>query len=471
MLKRVYLSLIKNHNNTLRRCCIFSTLFFFFITSLLISTLSDSFKKEFESFYDLYISISYNNPLSIEFPESLEKIDGVIYSDIEYNWDSYNICFAEISNDEVIPYYMESMVLMKKDFNINHSIPSFGEIVIGTTKEEFLYLKFHNNLKISQGRTFDRFELEEGEAVCVVSEGMMSDDKGISYVRPGDYIPITIMYKDDENVVIDFYTKWIKVIGLINDSKITIPTVVLPAKYLDTIRFEAESFLLDCDSNYFDDHAIAKDEIYIESQVLQLDTVDQLRDAANYLDSTWEHDKNLFSYSSTIAKYAPVLSDIEAVSSGFNVICLICLAVSFAIACILILLEIIYSQKEFMVLKALGENSLSIAFQFSLETLIIMLMSSVFSFICAYFAVNVYANSFINSFIFENKYTDNPIYSFDYNIYQYAMKPVNVNLHVSVHIQHILILLAFMMLVVLTTMVSVNAFIRKQEIRKVLRSE
>ena len=191
MIRRALLYFLKNTKASIKRCLIFAALFFLIISSLLISNLSDSFRNEFESNFDILLTISYSDAVSLEFTEELKNREGVLYSDIEYNWDPSYICFIEMDEDVFIPYYTIPEISFIKTFYYEEKrIYGYGSVK-GVSESDFLYLKYHDDFRISEGRTFTDYELEEGDPVCIITDGMLTfEDDVYGYIKPGDYIPV-----------------------------------------------------------------------------------------------------------------------------------------------------------------------------------------------------------------------------------------------------------------------------------------
>ena len=475
MTRRVLLYFLKNTKASIKRCVIFAALFFLIISSLLISNLSDSFRNEFEFNFDILLTISYSDAVSLEFSEELKNREGVLYSDIEYNWDPSYICFIEMDEDLFIPYYtIPEISFIKTDYYEENRIYNRCETIKGVSESDFLYLKYHDSYKISEGRKFADYELEEGDPVCIVTDGMLTfEDHVFGYIKPGDYIPVTTVYRNENLEPISYKTVWIKVIGLLNDEQEYIPSVFVSARYLEKLRDESDSFLLECDPDFFEDESLYlyNDDFYIESQVIQFDTIDSLEKMVNYLDSTFEYYEGRFTYASTISKYSTILSNVYAVSESFKTISFICILVAVLLSCVLACLESIYRQKEFMILKSLGESNFRILLQFALETLVSLTIAAFISVFLSYSAVSFYISRYINSYNLGNNLSNNPLYSGGYDVYQYATKPTAVHLSCSLSMMHILIIALVVFIIDFLSVLFMKTFIDRYSVREVLGSE
>ena len=475
MVRRALQNLFLNYKSSIKRSMIFVALFFLIISSFLISDLSDSFKKEFESNYDITLSISYMDIVPLEFTEELGDRDGVVYSDIEYIWDPPYICFIDIDEDLFVPYYMIAEISqIKNGFSRNRQISDNNGMVQGVEDPDFLYLKYHHSYKINEGRTFYDYELEQGDPVCIVTDEMLSfEDNNIEYVKPGDYIPVSVLYRNNNKELIDSQTEWIKVIGLLNDGQEYFPSVIVPARYLEKLRSISDSFLIECDPDYLENEELYlyNDDLYIESQIIQLDSIESLDKLIEYIDSTYEYNEGILAYTSTISKYSAVLSNVYAVSGSFKQISIICVIVALLLSCVLACLESIYRKKEFMILKSLGEKDYKILMQYALETIIVLVLSAFASTVLSFSVVNIYIEKYINHYNLGSNSSNNPIYSAPYDIYQYAIKPTEIHLSCQLSSKHLLLIIFIVLIIDILSVLFMKVFFDRTSVREVLGNE
>lgn len=425
MLKRIGLNFRRNCGWTLERLGLFLVLLFFLAVSILMRTVTALVNEELIGASDLYVSVSTQAQTEIRYSGSrsearaamlkhrdlfhaLAAEPGVIYCDSPL---SYNLGFSFLSLSRPDPsespyaspgqrsYVFQSSdaaIFRNRAHNIfdesagtpefakrivkfEHDMLSFSNTVIVSMNEpEFLRLHLQDQ-RLTEGRLPTEAELADGAAVCIVPAGLSRyADDAVIPLKVGDVLSVSCYLLDENYLTLNCETRELTVIGFYESadqeqrgspgSEIYVPEAQFLSIYDwcgDFLEANTEADVPDAPDKYF---------AATQPMVFQFDRLDSLEAFIRRLENTPEYGAGSLQYFANVDDTVNMLSEFYGVAESFRSVSAIFGLLAAAFAVTLAVLDAFYRRRELAILQSIGESGGRLTLQFSLETLLLLIL-------------------------------------------------------------------------------------------------
>ena len=472
ILRRVKMNLMRKSGRFVLKCVVFLLFFTMLFTSVYIQHVSKQLENNILSNYDIYVEISSRlheiHDTKEYFKASQQYVD--IYNDLSQN---ENVSYSDMgvfsysgSMVQTIQYNKENDVV--KYYNTSFAQSEFENIAnnikFNEENEKGIYavsntqtIKSVRNsvpsdfefdvVNLVLGRTFTQEEIDEGKAVCLVPVGYHYDeyptDITKSQAKIGNKIPISVLVRDANNV---YYYKEIEfeIIGMysiredlqVRDNISGIEEyydyIYIPELKFEELYNEAIPQVLEQEGyDYFEyryDYFLGgltevkgqTNTYRLGPMIFRFDNIDKLEGFLEHLDEYSNYFPNDYTYYSTVDDMYQSISNVLSVSKSIQYISIVCLIICITISIMILLFDINSRKKEIGILLSMGETLKDIVVQFTIELLIVSLISFAGSFVitnvvsdyCVDYLIETQINSDeVDSFLPEGYETDSEVYN------------------------------------------------------------
>lgn len=470
ILRRVKMNLMRRPTKIILKCVVFLLFFTMLFTSIYIQHVSKQLENNILSNYDIYVEIKSQlyeihntkeyfkaGKQYVEMYDDLSRDESVSYSDmgiysypnstvqaIRYDKTSgivqlYNNSVAQNEFENILSYqeYRKNLKNISNEGftqtikSVRSNIPSDFEFDV---------------VNIVIGRTFTQEEIDEGKPVCLVPLGYHYYEYPTmitkSQSRIGNKIPISVLVRDVNNV---YYHKEVEfeIIGAyalredlqdidLNGVEEYYNYVYIPEKQFESLYNMAIPEVIkqegyDYFEYYFDDHTNQIEKVYnqgktylLGSMIFKFDNIDKLEMFLDHLDNYSNYFPNDYQYYSTVDDMYQSISNVLSVSKSIQYISTICLIICIVISIMILLFDINARKKEIGILLSMGESIKGVILQFTIELLIISLLSfagsyvmtNVVSDVCVDYLIETQINADnVDSFLPDAYETDTEAYN------------------------------------------------------------
>jgi hypothetical protein len=267
----------------------------------------------------------------------------------------------------------------KRIVKFEHDMLSFSNTVIVSMNEpEFLRLHLQDQ-RLTEGRLPTEAELAEGAAVCIVPAGLSRyADDAVIPLKVGDVLSVSCYLLDENYLTLNCETRELTVIGFYESadqeqrgspgSEIYVPE----ARFLSIYDWCGD-FL---EANTEADVPDALDKYFAATQpmVFQFDRLDSLEAFIRRLENTPEYGAGSLQYFANVDDTVNMLSEFYGVAESFRSVSAIFGLLAAAFAVTLAVLDAFYRRRELAILQSIGESGGRLTLQFSLETLLLLIL-------------------------------------------------------------------------------------------------
>ncbi|MGM9941813.1 MAG: hypothetical protein ACI32N_07495 [Bulleidia sp.] len=406
MLRRIRYGISGKPFSFVFQAVMYTVLFTFLLGSLLIVSLSDVFETVAGRTMSLNVTLSGDetSPVSAEngyyttdymdqekqylkVVDDLRNRDGVAYCDVNVNAMSTPFHVGTIYDDGSWDFLMERSRVsddtptLEQLYDWQPDLPTTAVTVKGVSVSDFTDYR-NGDIILSgdySGRTFTTEELDQGEMVCMVpfsgnADWYRSDGTGNSQQR--DEITITSVVFNENNEISAHRSWTLKVVGtymltagrtLMSSRSVNIP-VYVPLNTLMKLLDEAAAFQKENDPDYESRLKFKENVIQVYPAILEMDSYASLKNMIRYIQSTDAYAQGLVSPDSELASMAPVITNIETVTSSFRIISWLMIGLTVVFAVVNSCMNCYMRKKESAVLMTMGETKTNIAIQRMMET-------------------------------------------------------------------------------------------------------
>ncbi len=515
MLKRIGLNFRRNCGWTLERLGLFLVLLFFLAVSILMRTVTALVNEELIGASDLYVSVSTQAQTEIRYSGSrsearaamlkhrdlfhaLAAEAGVIYCDspLSYN-PGFSFLSLSRSDPSESPYAspgQRSYVFQSSDAAIfrnrahnifdesagtpefakrivkfEHDMLSFSNTVIVSMNEpEFLRLHLQDQC-LTEGRLPTEAELAEGAAVCIVPAGLSRyADDAVIPLKVGDVLSVSCYLLDENYLTLNCETRELTVIGFYESAdpeqgELPGNGVYVPEAQFLSIYDWCGDFL---EANSGADAPNSLDKYFATTQpmVFQFDRLDSLEAFIRRLENTPEYGAGSLQYFANVDDTVNMLSEFYGVAESFRSVSAIFGLLAAAFAVTLAVLDAFYRRRELAILQSIGESGGRLTLQFSLETLLLLILGWAAAIPAALRAVR----AAIPGLLRQTAPAENPFATLSENIEMVTLDADRVCERLSYSRQDIIFFALFTLMTVLFCAAAVHICTRRFHVRTLL---
>ncbi len=502
MLKRIGLNFRRNCGWTLERLGLFLVLLFFLAVSILMRTVTALVNEELIGASDLYVSVSTQAQTEIRYSGSrsearaamlkhrdlfhaLAAEPGVIYCDSPL---SYNPGFSFLSlsrpDPSESPYAspgQRSYVFQSSDaaifrnrahniFDESAGTPEFAKrivkfehdmlflsntVIVSMNEPEFLRLHLQDQ-RLTEGRLPTEAELADGAAVCIVPAGLSRyADDAVIPLKVGDVLSVSCYLLDENYLTLNCETRELTVIGFYES-----------ADQEQRGSPGSEIYVPEAEANTEADAPNSLDKYFATTQpmVFQFDRLDSLEAFIRRLENTPEYGAGSLQYFANVDDTVNMLSEFYGVAESFRSVSAIFGLLAAAFAVTLAVLDAFYRRRELAILQSIGESGGRLTLQFSLETLLLLILGWAAAIPAALRAVR----AAIPGLLRQTAPAENPFATLSENIEMVTLDADRVCERLSYSRQDIIFFALFTLVTVLFCAAAVHICTRRFHVRTLL---
>lgn len=406
MLRRIRYYITGKPLSFVFQAVMYTVLFTFLLGSLLTVSLSGVFESVAGRSMSLDITLSGDetSPIAVEnsyytsdfmekekrYIEAVQELgnkEGVEYFDVNVNAMDTPFHVGSIYEDGSWDYMKSRIYTEDREYDLNElyayqpDVSSTEVTVKGVSVSDFSDYRDGNIMLAGDysGRTFTQEELDNGEMVCIVPiYGNAALYRSDGTFVEENYEEITITSAAlDENYEIKAHKSWtLKVIGTymlpagksMMSARYTNVPVYIPLNTLMNLLDEAIAFQKENDPEYESRMRYKEKIIQVYPAVLEMDSYDSLKDMIRYIQTTDAYAEGLITPDSELADMAPVIANIETVTSSFRIISWLIMGLTVVFALVNSCMSCYMRKKESAVLLTMGEKKTRISVQRMMET-------------------------------------------------------------------------------------------------------
>jgi hypothetical protein len=505
----------RNCGWTLERLGLFLVLLFFLAVSILMRTVTALVNEELIGASDLYVSVSTQAQTEIRYSGSrsearaamlkhrdlfhaLAAEPGVIYCDSPL---SYNPGFSFLSlsrpDPSESPYAspgQRSYVFQSSDaaifrnrahniFDESAGTPEFAKrivkfehdmlflsntVIVSMNEPEFLRLHLQDQ-RLTEGRLPTEAELADGAAVCIIPAGLSRyADDAVIPLKVGDVLSVSCYLLDENYLTLNCETRELTVIGFYESadqeqrgspgSGIYVPEAQFLSIYDwcgDFLEANTEADVPDAPDKYF---------AATQPMVFQFDRLDSLEAFIRRLENTPEYGAGSLQYFANVDDTVNMLSEFYGVAESFRSVSAIFGLLAAAFAVTLAVLDAFYRRRELAILQSIGESGGRLTLQFSLETLLLLILGWAAAIPAALRAVR----AAIPGLLRQNAPAENPFATLSENIEMVTLDADRVCERLSYSRQDLIFFALFTLVTVLFCAAAVHICTRRFHVRTLL---
>ena len=511
MLKRIGLNFRRNCGWTLERLGLFLVLLFFLAVSILMRTVTALVNEELIGASDLYVSVSTqtNNELNkcenlAEAEEHLRQNaalfrtlaagEGVIYADRPITFSGVLSVSKPCEPGEASlltggrAYFVEKSVAEKCKSKLwyaaqdkpdeeawkkqvwleemrllTNSQMNFQCTCAGTQLEMYL-----GNVVLTEGRTFTQTEIDQGAPVCVVRKGYgIFENNEFTPISIGDTLPVSVYLLDEDQQTRKAETRELTVIGFYENAdpeaiQLSAYLVVPEKQWLELYGFGCGFLEQNRDADYLDGEQFK--QVGANAMVFQFDRLDSLEAFIRRLENTPEYGAGSLQYFANVDDTVNMLSEFYGVAESFRSVSAIFGLLAAAFAVTLAVLDAFYRRRELAILQSIGESGGRLTLQFSLETLLLLILGWAAAIPAALRAVR----AAIPGLLRQTAPAENPFATLSENIEMVTLDAGRVCERLSYSRQDIIFFALFTLVTVLFCAAAVHICTRRFHVRTLL---
>ncbi|MBQ1590377.1 MAG: hypothetical protein II106_06630 [Oscillospiraceae bacterium] len=350
-----------------------------------------------------------------------------------------------------------------------HDMLSFSNTVIVSMNEpEFLRLHLQDQ-RLTEGRLPTEAELADGAAVCIVPAGLSRyADDAVIPLKVGDVLSVSCYLLDENYLTLNCETRELTVIGFYESadqeqrgspgSEIYVPEAQFLSIYDwcgDFLEANTEADVPDAPDKYF---------AATQPMVFQFDRLDSLEAFIRRLENTPEYGAGSLQYFANVDDTVNMLSEFYGVAESFRSVSAIFGLLAAAFAVTLAVLDAFYRRRELAILQSIGESGGRLTLQFSLETLLLLILGWAAAIPAALRAVR----AAIPGLLRQTAPTENPFATLSENIEMVTLDADRVCERLSYSRQDLIFFALFTLVTVLFCAAAVHICTRRFHVRTLL---